>query len=503
VIQGFNRQPDESSDGKHMSSEFRHKLIDMAAHFQSVSGVPCFSVDVSGRRLSLAEGVGSNDGCTGRDLGCHFCHQANINATADQCNGVATHRYGIDQAERFGGSFTYFCPANLVYWASPVSVDGNIIGALIAGSVLMIEPEDYLSQEVCFPNHLGDCELNALRDHFRSIPYVPPERVNSLSKVLAELALGLSKRLSENALWESRIESQQARISAHIHRLKADSESASGMKQQYPLAKERALFALIAQGDQENATQALHELLAYVLFASGRDLNLTRARVLELAVLMSRAALDGGANASDVLAQSGTFLVDINRISSVEELTAWLIMILGHFAAGLSTRQWSRNAELIHRAVQYLHANYHRKIDLQTVAQHLHIGAAHFSKLFKEEMGQSVAQYLNHIRVERSKELLRDRSLPLVEIADRAGFEDQSYFTKVFGRLTGMSPGRYRKNRGQREEANLEIHEREPRISGGATDVPPELTNMRMRQLDGVLNVVNRQPIGELLRRSA
>jgi AraC-like DNA-binding protein len=153
--------------------------------------------------------------------------------------------------------------------------------------------------------------------------------------------------------------------------------------------------------------------------------------------------------------------------------------------------------------VQYLHANYHRKIDLQTVAQHLHLGAAHFSKLFKEEMGQSVAQYLNHIRVERSKELLRDLCLPLIEIADRVGFEDQSYFTKVFGRLTGMSPGRYRKNRGQREEANLEIHERELRISVGVADVPPELAYMRARQLDGVLNVVDHQPIGERVRRSA
>lgn len=351
MIQGFSRLPDESRDGKHMSSEFRHKLIDMAAHFQSVSGVPCYSVDASGRRLSLAEGVESDKGCADRSAGCRFCKQLNMDA-ANQCDGAAIHRYSICQADRFGGSFTYFCPANLVYWASPVSVNGNIIGALIAGSVLMIEPEDYVDQEVSFPNDLSDRALNALREQFRDIPYVSPERVNSLSRVLAEMALGLSKRLSENALWESRIESQQARISAHIHRLKADSESASGMKQQYPLAKERALFALIAQGDQANATQALHELLAYVLFASGRDLNLTRARVLELAVLMSRAALDGGANASDVLAQSGTFLVDINRISSVEELTAWLIMTLGHFAAGLPTRQWSRNAELIHRAVQ-------------------------------------------------------------------------------------------------------------------------------------------------------
>ncbi|MGC4048609.1 MAG: hypothetical protein QM757_03650, partial [Paludibaculum sp.] len=66
-----------------------------------------------------------------------------------------------------------------------------------------------------------------------------------------------------------------------------------------------ALFTHNAEGDGSNAAQTLHELLAYVLFASGHQLNLIRARVLELAVLMSRAALQGGADSDDVLVQRG------------------------------------------------------------------------------------------------------------------------------------------------------------------------------------------------------
>jgi AraC-like DNA-binding protein len=67
---------------------------------------------------------------------------------------------------------------------------------------------------------------------------------------------------------------------------------------------------------------------------------------------------------------------------------------------------------------------------------------------------------LNQIRVERSKDLLRDHSISLAEITEMVGFEDQSYFTKVFNRHAGMSPGQFRKNRGQPLESNLEAHEK-------------------------------------------
>ena len=64
----------------------------------------------------------------------------------------------------------------------------------------------------------------------------------------------------------------------------------------------------------------------------------------------------------------------------------------------------------------------------------------------KQEAGVSFTRFLNNVRVEKSKKLLAMTDMRLAEIALNCGFEDQSYYTKVFKSLTGMTPQQYRKD---------------------------------------------------------
>ncbi|MFT3850221.1 MAG: helix-turn-helix domain-containing protein [Propionivibrio sp.] len=433
-------------------------LKSMAAHFESVSGIACFAVDHEGNRLA-SNGAPDEpaEAPAGASPGCGFCRLANALEPTNSCDGLATHRYGIQQAKRFGGSFVYFCPASLVHWASPVTVDDRIVGALVAGSVLMNEPDDYFGEFANPSVKSGADGLETLRDQFSQIPYVAPSRVSSLAKVMSDMAFSLSQRLENNALWETHVEGQQARISEYIHQLKIDSATVKSLD--YPVAKERTLLSLIAQGDYANANQILNELLGFVFFASGRDMSLIKARILELAVVMSRAALEGGASVDAILKLNNTFLSQVPKTASIEDLSVSLSAMLKRFAECVFTPRSTRHADLIQKAIQYLNAHYARPIDLSTVSAHLHMSAAHFSKVFKEETGHGFVHFLNQLRVERSKDLLRDHSIRLAGIAEMVGFDDQSYFTKVFRKHTGMSPGQYRRNRGQTPEADLEVHD--------------------------------------------
>jgi len=430
----------------------------MAAHFESVSGISCSSVDGEGR-VFAASGSKDEQVTDSATLspGCGFCRLVNAVSPTNTCDGSNIHQYGIQQAKRFGGSFVYFCPAGLVHWASPVIVDDQIIGALVAGSVLMNEPDDYLTDNISLSATQGSDELETLSLQFSKIPYVPPSRVSSLAKVMSDMAFSLSQRLENNAFWETHVEGQQARISEYIHQLKIDSGTVKSPD--YPVAKERILLSLIAQGDHANANQILNELLGFVLFSSGRDMSLTKARILELVVLMSRAALEGGASVDAILKLNNSFLSQVQKTGSIEDLSVSLSVMLKRFAECVFTQSSTRHADLIQKAIGFLNAHYAQHIDLKAVSAHLHMSGAHFSKVFKEETGQGFVHFLNQLRVERSKDFLRDHSIRLAGIAEMVGFDDQSYFTKVFRRHTGMSPGQYRKNRGQSPEVDLEVHD--------------------------------------------
>jgi transcriptional regulator GlxA family with amidase domain len=64
--------------------------------------------------------------------------------------------------------------------------------------------------------------------------------------------------------------------------------------------------------------------------------------------------------------------------------------------------------------------------------------------VFKEEMGENLSNYLNRLRVEKAAAMLVTTTMPISEITFACGFEDQSWFSKIFKNFTGLTPGKYR-----------------------------------------------------------
>ena len=103
---------------------------------------------------------------------------------------------------------------------------------------------------------------------------------------------------------------------------------------------------------------------------------------------------------------------------------------------------------MIHQSIQYLNTHYNEHITLEDMARKVYLSPSYFSRIFKKETGISFSSYLNRVRIEHSKELLRHQNLRLTDIALLSGFEDQSYFTKVFKKVTGTTPLHYRESKG-------------------------------------------------------
>jgi len=117
-----------------------------------------------------------------------------------------------------------------------------------------------------------------------------------------------------------------------------------------------------------------------------------------------------------------------------------------------------KHADAIYKSIQYLNDHYTEKVSLDDVAGEVYLSPAYFSKIFKEDMNISFKNYLNTLRIDKSKSLLSNTEIPLIEIAGLVGYEDQSYFSKVFKKLAGISPGKYRERRGKITASGQEIH---------------------------------------------
>lgn len=95
-------------------------------------------------------------------------------------------------------------------------------------------------------------------------------------------------------------------------------------------------------------------------------------------------------------------------------------------------------------AKEYMLENLNRQIAIASVAAVTGLSTNHFTHEFKKATGFSPHRWLTHMRVGHAKGLLAKPKLPLGTIATMCGFSDQSHFTKVFSRETGMTPAAFR-----------------------------------------------------------
>lgn len=97
-------------------------------------------------------------------------------------------------------------------------------------------------------------------------------------------------------------------------------------------------------------------------------------------------------------------------------------------------------------SVRYLHENYHISILLKTLAELEHYQVGYYSQWFQKKMGVSVQIYLQRLRLQEAKQLLRETNYSILAIAQQVGYEHQASLTRIFKQFEGITPSAYRSN---------------------------------------------------------
>lgn len=99
---------------------------------------------------------------------------------------------------------------------------------------------------------------------------------------------------------------------------------------------------------------------------------------------------------------------------------------------------------IVNQALKYIEENYTQKLKLADVADQVYVSQWHLSKLLNRYTQKSFSDLLNHVRIEKAKELLRDPSLRIGDVAEQVGFLDMAHFSRVFKKQVGVSANEYR-----------------------------------------------------------
>lgn len=95
---------------------------------------------------------------------------------------------------------------------------------------------------------------------------------------------------------------------------------------------------------------------------------------------------------------------------------------------------------------EYIDKNYTRDLSLEDIANHVYLSPYYISHIFKKELGLSTINYLINRRVGEAKKLLLTTGLTVEEISSRVGYENVNYFSMLFKKIAGVSPGKFRQD---------------------------------------------------------
>ncbi|MDR2376670.1 MAG: helix-turn-helix domain-containing protein [Treponema sp.] len=375
-------------------------------------------------------------------------------APPNPCDNL--HFTAIRESYRYGGSYTYRCSLGFMFWTSPIYIQSRFVGALLGSGF-----RDESGAEICYVDKEPVTDPLFL-EKMNQFPYAKPEKIRALAELMLICAESLSSGNERYYETIKRRAQQQARLMTSIHELELKYPPGTDFPG-YPMDKERQLLTTLRRGDPESGKAILNEILAALLFSNPGEYKYIQFRAIEIVVLLSRTGTGGFASGFDQnqMEVNNENIKRIEDAKSIEELTDVLNVMVEQMAEQIFSFQGVRHAAALRKVERYLQENYHRKITLKEVADMSGLSPPYFSTIFKEEMGENFSSYLNQLRVEAASRLLRETNQSLSEIAGACGFEDQSWFSKIFKSYTGLSPGKYRgQNGGVKEisDRNFSTH---------------------------------------------
>lgn len=211
----------------------------------------------------------------------------------------------------------------------------------------------------------------------------------------------------------------------------------------YQVEAEAEILIGIKACNIDIATNGVVKFFNNLLEVKGLDIQQIREMILRLVYQIDRILIDAGIDYERV--SRHIQVQSIFQFQTLNDLTRYIDELVKKTILFLNIENKSKFRYEINKAISYINDHYSEPIDLNMVAEHIHLSMYYVSRLFKKETGRSVIDYLNEIRVENAKIMLKETDLKLYEIAEKVGYHDNVYFGQIFKKYTNVCPGDYRR----------------------------------------------------------
>jgi two-component system response regulator YesN len=207
---------------------------------------------------------------------------------------------------------------------------------------------------------------------------------------------------------------------------------------------EKELIAFVQSGNKTQAVKMLNDFLEVIFSFAGGNLDTIRVKLFEFIAFLSRAAVDAGAPLREVNRITKESFDICDETTDFEKLCFLTTKTMGEFIDTVYENRQNKKTSLhLTKAIEYIMNHYADDLTLSGVADSVFVSEFYLSHLFRKEMNTTFSDYVSRVRIEKAKDLLRDATVQIWEVAEQSGFNDPNYFAKIFKKYSGVSPKEY------------------------------------------------------------
>lgn len=214
-----------------------------------------------------------------------------------------------------------------------------------------------------------------------------------------------------------------------------------------PLHYERELLSYVKHGNTKELIKMLDKLTpteSAINHLNEDPIQAMQTMITTLLILSTRVAITGGLPAAVAYKLNTFYLAQIQKTNDIHQLNQLKMTMLINLTSRMEEINTMDTARPVSEAIFYISKNLYQNISLTDICQTLHFNPSYLSRLFKKEMNMTISEFIMKEKIEEAKRLLILSNHSILEISSLLHFTDQSYFTKIFKKLTGITPKVYR-----------------------------------------------------------
>jgi AraC-like DNA-binding protein len=281
--------------------------------------------------------------------------------------------------------------------------------------------------------------------YYNSLPIINPEKLLNISIVAFHLFT--NELLSPDSV---RSENAESELTATTEKVKKVNLAVSENLQSQVFHNNRLFEKKILYFIKEGKVEDLKELNFIKEEETASALSKTsylrsiKNHIITLITLVSRVSIEGGLHEEIAFSLHDSFIQQLEELDRLDEVRILAGDVLYTFAKEVKQVKNEMFSKKITACKNFIFRHIYENISHDDIAKKVELNPKYLSVLFKKEVGISVSEYIQQTKIDEAKKLLGYSKTPISEICSLLHFNDQSYFTKVFKKVVGITPKQYR-----------------------------------------------------------